>query len=163
MGAVDRTQVHFGMVDHSGESSGTILYFDPVAVDGTNWDSLFTDVGTSVHDLVKAGIVTMTKLNMTRTIASIVVDESAGSLPSEADAQREWAIRFVYIDLDNSNKKYSFTVPAPTDAVVPSGTDVVNLANITVAAFVTLIETYCKSPDGGDIEIVEARLIGRNS
>lgn len=163
MAADDRTAVHFGMIDHSGEQTGTLLYFDPVAVDGTNWDTLFTDVGTSVHDIIKAGIITLTKLNMTRTIASVVVDQSAGSIPSAADAQREWAIRFVYADIDNGNKKYSFTIPAPVDAIVPSGTDVVNLGQALVAAFVTLFETYCLSPDGGAVEVLSAQLIGRNS
>lgn len=163
MAATDRSALFFGMVDHSAEQSGTLLYVDPVAVDGTNWDTLITDVATSVHDLLKAGIITITKLNMTRTTLSIIVDESAGSIPAAADAQREWYIKFLYQDTDNGNKKYTYTIPAPVDAVVPSGTDEVSLANVLIAAWVTLFEAYCLSPEGGAVDVLSARIGGRNS
>lgn len=159
----DRTSIYFGMIDHSAELTGTQLYVDPVAVDGGNWDTLITDAGTSVKDILVTSIATMTKLNFTNVTVSMIVDQAAGSIPSAADAQREWALQFIYVDTDNSNKRYRFSVPAPLDAVVPSGTDVVNLANVIVAAFITVIETYCVSPDGGAIEVIEGRLIGRNS
>ena len=153
--------VHYGMIDKSGERSGTKVHFAAIAADGANWDETFTDAGTSTHDLVKAAIVTLTKLNMTRTVASIEVDQSLESLPSAADAQREWKLLFTWTtDLGD---KGSFTIPAPVDAVVPTGTDVVNLDNVLVAAAIAVFEADLVSPGGELITITGCRVVGRNN
>ena len=152
--------LHFGMIDKSGEQSGVLLHIDAPA-DGDDYDAIIDPV-TGIHQLLKDALIPLTKLNLTRTILSVEVDTSSGSLPSAADAQREWAIRFTYKDL-TTNRKYSFTVPAPVDAVVQSGTDEVDGGNLLIAAFITAVEAYCKSPDGNDIDVQSGRIIGRNS
>jgi len=162
MPVANSTPVHIGMVDKSGEQTGTMLYFEPILDDGTNWDDLFDQGGANIYDIVKVPMILLTKLNLTRSIASVEVERSSGTLPAAADAQREWATRFVYLDTV-TNKKYSFTIPAPVDSIVQEGTDVVDLGNALVAAFITVFEANCVSPEGNAVSVLSARVIGRNS
>jgi len=155
------TPIHIGMIDHSGEKSGTLLYFQPLEDDGSNFDTLVTPV-TGDYDLIKGPLTAITIMNMTRSIASFVIEQDTATLPSNAHAQREVKILFTYLDED-TNALYSFTVPGPTTTVIPSGTDEIDLDNVLIAAFVAAVEAKCVSPVGGPITVMSARLVGRNS
>lgn len=159
IGAV--TPVHIGVIDKSGELSGTMFNFAPIEDDGSNVDSLFTSVGNA-YDVLKLVYIDLTWCNLTRSIASIIVDESSPTLPSNAAAQRELAARFTYIDTVTGSK-YTFSIPGPQSTIIQAGTDEISLANLAVAAFVTAFELYCLSPVGNPVEVQAARLVGRNS
>jgi hypothetical protein len=158
-----RTPVFYGMIDRSGEQTGTQVYLTDLADDGGNFDTVLTNATTGDYDVVKAAIITLTDCNMTRSIASLVVDQSVGTVPSVWSAQRELAVRFTYQD-ETTLKKYSFTIPGPNSDITQEGTDVIDLSgNIIVAAAVTVFEAKLRSPDGNNITILAAKLIGRNS
>lgn len=156
------TQVTYGMIDHSGERTGVQLWFPDIAADGGNWDDLFTTALTNRYDVIKIPLAALTLCNLTRSTASAVVDESAATIPADAQAQREKGMRFFYVDTVTGDRG-NFTVPAPDDAAIPSGTDQVNMANAVVAAFVTVVEANAVSRDGNPIDIQSARIVGRNS
>ena len=155
------TPVRIGMIDRSGENTSVNFHLPAIASDGSNWPNLFAPT-TGRYDLLKLTLTPLTRLNLTRSVMNQVVETSVGSLPADAMAQRELAIRFTYVD-DVSNNKYRFDVPGPVDAVIQSGTDVIDLANVLIAAFKVDFEAQCVSPEGNAVTIIGARLVGRKS
>lgn len=156
------TPIRVGMLDHSGERTSCTVYMEEIAANGSNWPDLFAPA-TGSYDIFKAGLIAITKLNLTRTTAPIEVDQSVESVPSEATAQRETAIRWSYVD-DVTGKKYRFDTPAPVDALLQSGTDVIDIvANVGAAAFVAIFEAQCVSPDGNAVTMTGARFVGRRN
>lgn len=85
--------------------------------------------------------------------------------PTNVFAQRELKWLVTYRG-DTSNKIFNLTIPTadPTGRLV-AGTDLANLANTEMAAFVTAFEAFAKTPDDDTegVEVLEIRLIGRNS
>lgn len=85
--------------------------------------------------------------------------------PTNVFAQRELKWLVTYRG-DTSNKIFNLTIPTadPTGRLV-AGTDLANLANTEMAAFVTAFEAFAKTPDDDSegVEVLEIRLIGRNS
>lgn len=156
-----KTTLHFGMVDKSNERTRVQLHVDAIADDGSNVATVLTAVGSKA-ELLKAAIINMTKLNMTHTDASLRIDQSVESLPTAADAQREWATRITYVD-NTTGKKYRFDVPAPVDTLVPEGTDIIPLSNLELAAFVAVFEANCVSEVGNPITVTSARIVGRRN
>lgn len=154
--------IRVGWLDHSNERTTTQFYFPEIAADGTNYPTLFAPA-TGKYDLMKAALVLITKLNHTKTTGAIQVDQSVESVPADATAQREMAIRWQYVD-DVTGKKYRFDTPAPVDALIQSGTDVIDIvANVPAAAFVADFEANCVSPDGNAVTMYAARLVGRRN
>lgn len=154
--------IRVGWLDHSNERTTTQIHFEEIESDGSNYADLFAPV-TGKYALMKAGLVLISKLNHTKTTAPIQVDQSVESIPADATAQREMAIRWMYVD-DVTGKKYRFDTPAPVDALIQSGTDVIDLvANVAAAAFVALFEANCVSPEGNAVTMYSARLVGRRN
>lgn len=154
------TKVRFSLVDYSAEPTSTGLHFEEL--DDTNYDDLFNPVTGSVS-LIQAALLLLTACNHVRTTASIESDTGSGAIPSEPTAQREIALRVQYRDTANA-KKYRFDVPGPVSGLYPpQGTDQVPLDNIIAAAFITVFEAQCVSPDGNPVEVVSIRLVGRAS
>ena len=154
------TPVSMGMIDHSGESTSVNFHLPAIEPDGDNWADLFDTGGA--YDLLKIPLIAMTGCNLTRSVASIAVDTSAGSLPSGEFAQREWATRITYIDTV-TNKKYRLDVPGPVAGLIPEGTDVIPLTNVLLAAFILVFEAQCVSPVGNPVQVIRAINVGRKS
>lgn len=160
MAAIDgtlSTPVHFGLIDHSAENSGVLLNMAAIEDDGSNIPDIITSMG-----LLKTAIALVTLLNFTNITASVTLDRTPATLPSSVYAQRELALRFLYTDTV-TNKKYSYTVPAPDTSFIAAGTDEIPLSNLAIAAFITVVEANCVSPDGNPITHTGVRLVGRNS
>lgn len=155
------TPVSMGLIDHSGEASSINFHLPAVAANGSNWATLFAPT-TGAYDLLKAGLIACTDMNLTRSTASIVVETSVGSLPSSEFAQREIAVRVTYVD-NVTNEKFRFDIPGPAQALFPSGTDVIPLTNVTLAAMIALFEAQCVSPRGNAVTVIGARIVGRKS
>lgn len=155
------TPVSMGMIDHSGERTAFNFNLPGIETDGSNFDTLFAPA-TGSYDVLKATAILLTKLNLTKSTASIVVETSVGSLPAAASAQRETAARFTYVD-NVTAQKYRFDIPSPVDAIIQTGTDVIDLGNALVAAFVADFESQCVSPLGNPVTVVGARLVGRRN
>lgn len=154
--------MHIGWVDYSNERAGTKLYLEDVEAGGTNWDELAEQV-TGKHDVVKTAMALITRLNHTKTIFSIPVEQSVESLPIDPMAQRELAIRWAYVDNVNGDKG-SFHTYAPVDLIMQNGTDVIDVVNnVAASTFSGVIEANCVSRDGNPITVTGARLVGRNT
>lgn len=151
--------VRIGMIDHSGERSSTALHFaEPV--DG-NLAPIITET-TGAYDVVKAAFIGLTAANLTRSTLTYLVDVSPGTLPADEHAQRELKLQIRYVD-DVTGESFRIEVPAPQAGVIPSGTDVVPLTNVPLAAFITVFEGQCVTPRGNSLTVVGARIVGRNS
>lgn len=156
------TKVHFGYIDHSAEPTRTQLHFPAILANGTNFPNIFDPSPSGKVDNVRLALADVTKLNETNVQASITAHQATGSIPADATAQRETAIRFTYID-NVTNKKYRFDIPAPADAYVPTGSDDVNMAAAVVQAFKTIFEANCVSPDGNAVTLLYGKFVGRRN
>ena len=155
------TPVSWGWLDHSGERTKTTIHFEDIASDGSNWNEFEGVLGK--RSVVGTALQAITKLQHTRTVLSQTLNTSVESIPADATAQRETAIRWIYAD-NVTGKKYRFDSPAPVDALLQSGTDVIDLAaNAAAIAFVTVFEANCVSPDGNAVTMISARYVGRRS
>lgn len=155
------TPITFGMIDHSAELTRTKVYFPDIDADGLNWPTLFAPA-TGSYDLLKVSLITLTDLNLTTSRMGQEIDSSVPTPPSDPKAQREMAVRFIYVD-DVTGKKYRFDIPGPPDAIIQSGTDVIDLADVLVAVFKIDFEAQCVSEVGNAVTITSARLVGRRN
>lgn len=158
---MSHTKVRVGVIGHSGEDSSINYYLPEITADGLNWPTNFTPV-TGRVDLIKATLAPMTLMNFTKTTTTIIVDEDVASLPADPHAQRELALRISYVDTVTF-KKYRYDIPGPQAGVIPIGTDEVPLGNVLLAAHILVMEAQAVSIDDNPIEIIAARIVGRNN
>jgi len=151
---------HFSYLDHSGEKTRTQLHFE--AVDDTADNSGLLDAVTGSIALVGTALGLITRLPQAGTVVSIPISTLSPGLPADAMAQREHAIRWVYKD-DVTGKKYRFDSPAPVDAIVPTGSDAVNMAAAAVLAFKAVFDANIKSEVGNACSLLTGRYVGRKS
>lgn len=151
---------HYGTLsvrDYSDETSTTRVNFGAVtavSIGGllTQWGNLRTAMGNII-----LGVIGKEQLVMDSTVLS-------NDQPAASEAQVELKFQFTY-EGDTSKKKFRIEVPTPdTDKVLP-GTDIVDLTDTDVAAFVTAFEAIGRSPDSDTetITVLDARLVGRNN
>lgn len=150
---------HYGNIqirDASNEVSTTSLNFGAITIISlpgllTQWGNFKTTLGNIIK-----GILGKEQLVMDSTVLS-------NDVPVDSTAQVELKFQFSY-EGNTSKKKYRFEVATPdTDKLVP-GTDLVDMTDTDVAAFVTAVETLAKTPDDDTegITILSGRLVGRN-
>jgi hypothetical protein len=150
------------MVDHSGEPTATKVWVEEL--DASNFDELFNPV-TGKVSLLQAALMVATDCEHVSTNLSYNSDTGTGVPPATVTAQREIAIRVTYRDSVNARVGH-FTVPGPIIAFYPPTgikNDIIPLDNVIFAALILVIEANALSQDGNAIEVVEGRLIGRNS
>lgn len=153
-------EVRFNLLDYSNERTATIVNVEDIEGDGSNMAAVLTSIGA-----LQTALLLTTDLNHVSTSFSQVTDTTVATPPSTATAQREIAVRIKYVDTV-TNKPYSFTVGGPAVAFYPpQGVpgDYIPLDNAIFAAFITVLEANLVSPVGNPIEVVEGRLVGRNS
>jgi hypothetical protein len=153
------SQASFGFVDHSGEHTRTKLHFAPL--DGSADNSGLLAFPTGSIDLIAIAMALLTKLPSTGVTLSVRLGTSAPALPADATAQRELACRVIYADTV-TGKKYRFDLPAPIDALVPSGTDQVDIGTTDFDAFRLVFEAEVLSEVGNPVVVLSARIVGRN-
>lgn len=150
---------HYGTIsvrDYSDETSTTRLNFGAVtalSIGGllTQWGSWRTALGNIV-----LGVLGKETLVMDSTTLS-------NDTPADSNAQVELKFMFTY-EGNTSKKKFRFEVPTPDTSKVIPGSDIVDLTDTDIAAFITATEALGRSPDSDleTINIVDARLVGRN-
>lgn len=154
------SKVTFTILDYSNESSNVGFYLEQLT--GANYDGIADDgVGGVVGDLRLAMNALIAGNHLRRTVtAETFVD--AATLPTNPNAQRETKGRFVYRDTVNGELG-SFEIPAiDLTVVAQQGTDVIDLEEISVAAFVAVYEANCTSRDGNPVEVLTGQIVGRN-
>lgn len=151
---------HYGTVgvrDYSDEVSVTRINFG--AVTAVSIAGLLTEWGnwkTALGNII-LGVLGREQLVMDNTVLS-------NASPVDSNAQVELKFLFTY-EGDTSKKKYRFEVPTPDTSKVIAGTDIVDITDTDVAAFITATETLGRTPDDDTetITILDARLVGRNN
>jgi len=151
-----------GMVDNSGEGSKVKFYLPTIT--SANFDDVTGNgVGDSVGDL-RLAVAAASLMNFTRHTVVAAVYDDVGTLPSDANAQREQKLLITYIGDGGTSKKYRIELPgADRTLFAQTGTDVVDhTSNVNAIALVTAIEANAVSPEGFPALVVAMRLVGRN-
>lgn len=151
--------VNFSILDSSGETSR--VGFHLTDINAANYEGATGDnVGQSVGDLRIAMNPLILGNHLKRTVVSDVYTDAAVLPP--AGAMREIKARFTYRDTVNA-RLGSFEVPTFDAATYGSqGTDILDLTQAGLAAFVTAVEAAAVSRDGNAIQIVTGEVVGRN-
>lgn len=147
----------FTQRDFSKELSRTTIFTS--VLDSTNYDTVLSDT-----DLMRNAIDGITTGIM--SAQTLVADKQtlSGAAPTNVYAQRElkW---LVYYHDNVTNKPYTLTLPCadPTARLI-AGTDLANLAQTEIAAFVTRFQSYAKDPDTqtNAVTVDAMQLVGRN-
>lgn len=151
---------HYGtltFMDYSGEKSTCSFNFDAVTV--LNIVQHLVDFGAlrAAIDAITAGTLVQDMWVGDRTKFSNVA-------PTDENAQRELKFLVSYED-DATLNIGRMEVPTPdlsiADILLP-GTDLANLAEPTIATFVTAYELFARSNDGNSITVTEIRVVGRS-
>lgn len=150
---------HYGTLtvrDYSEETSTSRFNFGAitaVSLPGflTQWGNLRTAVGNII-----LGVLGKEQLVMDSTVLS-------NDAPTDSAAQVELKFMFTY-EGNSSKKKFRVEVPTPDTSKVIPGTDLVDMTDTDIAAFVTAFEAVGRSPDDDQetINVIEGRLVGRN-
>lgn len=84
--------------------------------------------------------------------------------PASPNAQIELKFLVSY-EGDTSKKVFRHEVPTPDTSKVLPGTDIVDMTDADVAAYVTAFETIARSPDSDaeTVTVLDMRLVGRNN
>ena len=143
--------------DHSWEP--TSVSFNTPDIDNLNFENYRDNV---IADL--AGFLQLVSYCQWANYDFVTeVHTDVGTLPSSPYAQRER--RAIIQCVDNSEGNYfDVGIPAPdmSDMAVP-GTDVINLQDVEVAAYVTALETWAVSPAGNALTVVKGIVKGVNN
>lgn len=161
----------FTMIDYSREKSGFSLATGEVTA--VSLPDLLTEVGAlrTAIEGITLGNVHKESLNVFDTVLT-------NAPPASALAQVESAWLVLYEDIlpffddpvnaiPNEGFGRQFTMAIPTAEIatatrLQANSDLANLAEAGMAAFVTAFEETARSPYGGTVNIVEIRHVGRN-
>lgn len=155
MGAIG----NFTLLDYSNEKSGMSFYAgDITAVSLPGFLTEFGALRTAVEGIT-AGTMAKEEWVGDRTILS-------NTPPASAQAQRElkWLVTY---QGDTSQKLFQMEIPTAdlgVAGILVPGTDLADLSQTQMAAFVTAFEQIARTPDS-DLEtvtVISIRFVGRN-
>lgn len=150
----------FTLVDFSGEQSTLRLYTPDI--DNGNVDNYLDDnLVTGIMGQMRGAINGLTLMNHVRRqlVAEVIADTL--TLPADSNAQRERKLLFTLAD-QTSSRLFNHTIPGYNMAGAVQGSDVVDLTDAAVAAYITELANF-RGPDGGAISVVSAKHVGRAS
>jgi len=153
-------QVSFNLIDYSSERTSTKVNVADLESDGSNMAAVLASISA-----LQTALLLTTDCNHVSTTFTQTTDTNVATPPSVVTAQREFSIRVKAVDTV-TNEFTSFTVPGPAEAFYPpQGVpgDYIPLSNAMFAALILVLEANLVSPAGNPIEVVEGRLMGRNS
>lgn len=144
------------VLDYSGETSGTKVNFG--AVTAISLPGLLTQIGdlrTAIGNII-LGTVKSERWVGDSTLLS-------NTPPATPGAQIELKFQFTY-EGATTHKKFRVEIPTADASKTIAGSDMVDLTDTDIAAFVTAFEAMAKSPDDDTeaVNIIEGRLVGRN-
>lgn len=145
--------------DHSDEYSATTIQI-------ADYGALIT-----VGDLTTAAEALETHLNAISlgTVVNVAfrqqLADAADERPASPYAQRELGLRFFFHDDTDPNAKGNFTIAAPDLAALTilPGTDLVDITQAPVAAFVAWFEAEAIGPGGNSPVVDRAVIVGRSN
>lgn len=146
----------FSVLDYSNEKSGSKVNFG--AVTALNIAGVLAQIGdlrTAIGNIILGVVGSDRWIGDSTTLTS--------TPPADAGAQVELKFQFTY-EGATSHKKFRIEIPTADPTKTLPGTDMVDMADTDIAAFVTAFETLAKSPDNDTeaVNVIEGRLVGRN-
>lgn len=152
--------VTYSILDHSNEVGRTRVYLPEIT--GANFDTVAGDDALENVGAIRLAMNALILGNHLKrnVLAAVYVD--AATLPASGAAQRETKAQFTYRDTVTGD---TYTLEIPTfdsETFAVQGTDNLDLTNISIAAFVTALETYAVSRNGNAIQVLSGRIVGRN-
>jgi hypothetical protein len=160
----------FTLLDYDRETGSTNLQTG--AVTGVSLPGLLTQIGTlrTAIEGITVGVVSSESLYAFRTRLS-------NTPPADPDAQRErvWVVHYedttAFFDdpvnaIPNEGFGKNFTIAIPTadfsgDRLLTNSEDA-DLAETSIAAFVTAFEAIARSPYGGEVNVTRIQAGGRS-
>lgn len=143
--------------DYSGEKS-------PAKITGASPVQAGFDTWTSLMAAIKSAIANITLGELYRESQASYVNIVSNDTPSNAFAQRELKWLVTYRG-NTSEKLFRVELPcADAAAHLLPASDLADLTETDMAAFVTAFEAFAKSPDNGteSVSVQSIRLVGRN-
>lgn len=145
----------FSFIDFSNEKSTMQFYFG--AVTAVSIAGFLTQFGAfrTATQAISGG--------------SLVGDSWSGDVtkydatpPTDVNFQRERKFQFMYQGATTFSK-YQIEVPvADFTGRLVDDTDLVDLTETDIAAWITAFETLCRTPEGEAVEVLSGRGVGRN-
>lgn len=157
------------LLDHSNEGSN--FEVQTGAVTAVSLPGLLTQIGTfrGAVDGITDGTIQKESLK--------VFDTPLGNTPPVSDVshrERKWLVRYedttaFFDDPVNAipneafGRVYTFSIPCADPAgKLLANSDMADLADAAIAAFVTAFEAMGRSPAGGAVNVLSIELVGRN-
>lgn len=146
----------FSMLDYSGESSNVSFYFG--AITAVSLPGFLTQFGAlrNALDNITIGTIKSEKWVGDETVLDNIP-------PSNSAAQVELAFLVIY-EATEGGKRYRVHAPTANPSKVIPGTDIVDMADAEVQAFVTAFEAIVvpKDDDEGFVTVLKMLLVGRD-
>lgn len=162
----------FTLRDYSGESA--TMGFNTGVITAGNLAGVLTQFGA-----LRTAIAAISLCEVAKEGLSVFRTNLSYTNPTDPNAQRErkWLVEYrdatEYFDAPTNSipnegfgKPFNVEIPGAdldlTDVLLP-GTDIVDLTQTQIAAFVTAFEALVKSPHGGAVEVFRITHIGKNT
>jgi len=169
------TEITVTHLDYDNEKTSTGIRLEAVAADGSNWAALLVSVA-AIHAAID-GVCNGADNQI--TISTIQRLGNAPAVFSTAQRERKWLVTYQddseFLDPPTNSvpnpgymKRYNFELGTADYQWLDDNSDVVytpqmSVVEIPVQALVDALEADAKSPNGGNIVIVEIRAVGRNT
>ena len=143
------------ILDYSRETSSFTVPIDPAAVPAASaLTALYHAQANMTIGTQDDGILNVKNVNNSGSVAT----------PANEYAQREMKY-IVSFASNNTGEQYTRELPCPDLTLMAAGTDLLDLTNATVAAFVTAFEAVASIEEGltpSAVTVTSIKLVGRN-
>jgi len=144
------------VLDYSEESSSTS--FSIGAITAVSIAGFLTQFGNWKTALANIILGTVSK---DRWVGDATDISSTPPASPNAQIELKWLVTY---EADTTKKKFRQELPTADPSKVVPGTDMADLTDADIAAYVTAFETVAKSPDNDteSVSVLDMRLVGRN-
>jgi hypothetical protein len=145
--------------DRSQEISKCELTVADISAGGADFDTVMADVAA-----LGAALEGISNCIMAREVLTQTVTTKNPASTSDEYANRESALRVFYGD-SVTGEVYHISIPGPDweNVGMHANTDLADLEDTELAAFVTALEANALSPVGNAIEVIRAVQVGRHN
>jgi hypothetical protein len=154
------TDVTFSYVDESKENCRIMLSLPAILADGSNWDTVVSDVLSNLK-VLGTGLQTLTRCNEYKSSVNVIVAKAEPTYPSDEFAQREIVARMTYADTV-TGALYRFDIPGPESLFI-AGTDEVDMDSAGMAAFKIVFDAKAVSPVGNAVSLLRGKRQGKRA
>lgn len=147
----------FTIQDASEETSSTKFYFGGItALNIAGFLTQFGALRTAVSGIIKGVVM------KEQWVGDSTVIDNTPPTDDSAQVELKWLVSY---EGNTSKKKFRTEVPTPDTSKLIPGTDMADVTDSDIAAYITAFETLCKSPDSDTegVNVLDIRLVGRNN